>query len=306
MTSSVTEEKTLLQFLIDLLTDDDAREAFQQDPEHALQAAGLGDVSVEEVKELLPIVLHHVDPHCVADYESHCDEPDCYEAPTAWCEPEQEGCHYPSEDHHSSNIESVITHITYVRNHYSTTNNINVFENETNIWSGGGDVYFDQDIDYTSANLSGDHPVFIGGDNNGIVTNGDGNVTGDGNQVSGQGSTTAFGEGSAYSGDIHADNGGAIAFGEGDATATQENTDSHDDNHVDNSHQDNSTDASTHDSGNTIDSGNTVDSGNTDNSSTDNSDNSQDNHSEDNHSEDNDVDNSQQDNHVDEGFHFPI
>ena len=285
MTSTAIEEKTLLEFLIELLTNDEAREAFQQDPHGALEAAGLGDVSVEEVKDLLPLVLHHVDPECVAHYEENCDEPDCYEAPTAWCEPEQEGCHYPSVDYHQSNVESVITHITYVSNHYSTVNNVTIFENETNIWSGGGDVYFDQDIDFTSANL-GDGAVFVGGDNNGTLTHGDDNLTlhGDGNQVAGQGSTAAFGAGSAYSGDIEARDGGAISFGAGDATATQENVDesvndSNNDNSHDNptfvdSHDDNSvvTDASTNDSGNTIDSGNTDSS--TNDSGNDNSDNS--------------------------------
>ena len=49
--------QTLHDFTLNLLGDLDAREAFQLDPEGALEAAGLGDISPVDVQEILPLVL---------------------------------------------------------------------------------------------------------------------------------------------------------------------------------------------------------------------------------------------------------
>lgn len=48
---------TLHAFTLTLLGDLDARAEFQADPEGCLEAAGLGDISVAEVHEILPLVL---------------------------------------------------------------------------------------------------------------------------------------------------------------------------------------------------------------------------------------------------------
>ncbi|MGW6933192.1 IniB N-terminal domain-containing protein [Lentzea sp. NPDC054927] len=52
-----TQTTTLHDFTLNLLSDLDAREAFQVDPEGCLEAAGLGDISVTDVHEILPLVL---------------------------------------------------------------------------------------------------------------------------------------------------------------------------------------------------------------------------------------------------------
>ncbi|MFD5829728.1 IniB N-terminal domain-containing protein [Lentzea sp. NPDC060358] len=49
--------QTLHDFTLNLLGDLDAREAFQVDPEGALAAAGLGDISPVDIQEILPLVL---------------------------------------------------------------------------------------------------------------------------------------------------------------------------------------------------------------------------------------------------------
>lgn len=52
-----TQQTTLHDFTLTLLSDLDARLAFQADPEGCLAAAGLGDISVTDVHDILPLVL---------------------------------------------------------------------------------------------------------------------------------------------------------------------------------------------------------------------------------------------------------
>lgn len=52
-----TQQTTLHDFTLTLLSDLDARFAFQVDPEGCLEAAGLGDISVTDVHDILPLVL---------------------------------------------------------------------------------------------------------------------------------------------------------------------------------------------------------------------------------------------------------
>ncbi len=56
-TTVQTEQITLHDFTLGLLTDLDAREAFQQDPLGCLEAAGLSDITAGDVHEILPLVL---------------------------------------------------------------------------------------------------------------------------------------------------------------------------------------------------------------------------------------------------------
>ncbi|MEU7478061.1 IniB N-terminal domain-containing protein [Lentzea sp. NPDC042327] len=48
---------TLHDFTLSLLSDLDAREAFQLDPQGVLESAGLGDITPGEIQEILPLVL---------------------------------------------------------------------------------------------------------------------------------------------------------------------------------------------------------------------------------------------------------
>jgi hypothetical protein len=56
-TTVQTEQITLHDFTLGLLTDLDAREAFQQDPLGCLEAAGLSDITAGDVHDILPLVL---------------------------------------------------------------------------------------------------------------------------------------------------------------------------------------------------------------------------------------------------------
>ncbi|MFU8853953.1 IniB N-terminal domain-containing protein [Micromonospora sp. SL1-18] len=57
---SVDASQTLHDFVLNLLTDPDARSAFDLDPEGALQAAGLTDVTAADVQDVVPLVVDYV------------------------------------------------------------------------------------------------------------------------------------------------------------------------------------------------------------------------------------------------------
>ena len=52
--------QTLHDFVFNLLTDVDARSAFELDPEGALHAAGLADITVADVQDVVPLVVDYV------------------------------------------------------------------------------------------------------------------------------------------------------------------------------------------------------------------------------------------------------
>jgi hypothetical protein len=250
---------TLLEFLRNLIWNDDAREEFADDPEKALDEAGLGHLSADDVHDALLLMQ---EDNQDADFSRNYDTGgnDIHIAA-------------PEPVHHGDgDSESAVEYINrYITNNYVDDRDT-IIDNSVNqqIDTGGGD--FDQDIDIDSVVASGDGSVAAGDDieDSNIVTGdgntvGDGNVTGDGNVVGddneaviGDGNTSSFGDGDATSvevgGDLSADDGSAISIG-GDASV--DNTD----NSVEDSFNDNS-DHSVEDSFN-------------DNSSyTDNSDNS--------------------------------
>lgn len=51
--------QTLHDFVLDLLTDPDARSAFELDPEGTLRSAGLDDLTVADVQDVVPLVLDY-------------------------------------------------------------------------------------------------------------------------------------------------------------------------------------------------------------------------------------------------------
>jgi hypothetical protein len=55
--------QTLHDFVLNLLTDPDARSAFDLDPESALHAAGLTDVTAADVQDVVPLVVDSVPVH---------------------------------------------------------------------------------------------------------------------------------------------------------------------------------------------------------------------------------------------------
>ena len=210
-------EKSLIQFILDLLKDPKALAEFKEDPHGMLAQCGLSEVSADDVRDALVLAQDNDDVSFDRDYNTGGGHGG-------------HGHHTPPPPpvHHGEDPVKYID--KYVTNNHYTTNiddRDTIIDNSVNqnIDTGGGD--FDQTIDIRSTSASGDGAVAVGGDNNAPVTTGNGNVVGEGNQVvSGDGNTTAFGEGSAYNtGDISASKGGAVSLG-GEANGSHDATDS--------------------------------------------------------------------------------
>lgn len=65
--------QTLHDFTLNLLSDPQARSAFQTDPQGALNAAGLGDLTGGDVHEILPLVLDYAPGQGLGDLDSTLD-----------------------------------------------------------------------------------------------------------------------------------------------------------------------------------------------------------------------------------------
>jgi hypothetical protein len=231
-------DMTLLEFLRSLIWNDEAREDFAENPEKALDDAGLGHLSSDDVHDAL-VLMQEDNQDASFDRNYDTGGNDIHIAAP-------EPVHHDGDD-----SESAVEYINrYITNNYVDDRDT-ITDNSVNqqIDTGGGD--FDQDIDIDSTVASGDGAVAAGDDieDSEIVTgddntvgdgniNGDGNITGDGNDaVIGDGNTSSFGDGDATSteidGDVSVDDGGSFAIG-GDSSV--DNTD----NSVEDSYNDNS------------------------------------------------------------------
>ncbi|MCD2197861.1 IniB N-terminal domain-containing protein [Actinomycetospora endophytica] len=223
----MSEHKTLLQFLLDLLHDKSALADFREDPQQSLHAAGLDHVCVQDIQDLLPVVLEKADPEKCAKYEDDCDKGDCHDDAPKHHDPHHHNGHHWNDDpghddhkwhDHDSEIDKVVTHLNYVTNNYSFDSHDTVFNttNVTKIWADHGAKV---DVTNQTQNAS-DGGVNVGHDNNAPIATGGHNQIGDGNMQSGDGSTTAFGAGSALS-HVGANDGGALSVN-GPATGNSE------------------------------------------------------------------------------------
>jgi hypothetical protein len=257
------ETLSLLEFIRDLLSDDQLRQDFSQNPEATLASHGLSDLSADDVHDALVLA----EDNQTADFSRHFDVGN--------------GGFTVPPVHHSAGVDNHHEAISYldnfVTNNFVTDNSIN-----QQIDTDGGD--FDQDIDVHNATANGAGAVAVGGDvddspittgngntdgdgnvnGNGNITgdgndgnltgSGDGNVVGNGNQaVTGDHNTTAFGGGDATNvGDVHVGDGGAFGVGSGTVAVDNSDNSQHDSGNVDNSqHNSGNDDHSIHDSGNT-------------------------------------------------------
>jgi hypothetical protein len=213
---------SLLEFLRSLIFDDQAREAFQENPEQALDDAGLGHLSAEDVSDALVMMQDDSqDADFSREYNTGGNEINIA-APQ------------PVEHGDDGDSESAVEYISkYITNNYVTNEGDTITDNSINqqIDTGGGD--FDQNIDIDSTVASGDGAVAAGddiedstittgndntiGDNN-IEGDGNASISGDGNSaVIGNGNTTGFGDGDVSSteidGNVNVDDGSSFAIG---------------------------------------------------------------------------------------------
>ena len=227
----MSEHKTLLQFLLDLLHDKQAQADFKEDPQGALHDAGLDHVCVQDIQHLLPVVLEKVDPEKCAKYEDDCDNGHCHDDQAKHQDHDghrDHGHDHHDDDHkwhdHDNEIDKVVTHLNYVVNNYSYDSHDTIYNtnNVTKIWADHG---ANVDVNNETHNV-GAGGVDVEGNNSGPITTGHGNVVGDGNQIADHGANAAFGAGSTALSNVGANDGGAINTGAG-GSASGSHTDAH-------------------------------------------------------------------------------
>ena len=245
----VTEARTILQFLLDLLRDPSAQAAFAADPQGTLAAAGLDSMCFADVRDALPLVMDHAPASVAARYDDDLRavtastaavvvDPDHDWDRPAWSHHDDHGHHWtpgPVPPHHAPEIEKVVSHLNWVTNNYSfDSHDANFTTALDQHIIAGGDVT--TTVDTHPQVASGDGAVAVGGDLTAPVATGAGAVAGQGNLVNHAG-TAAFGAGDATSvgGSVGASHGGAVSltapatgneqdsaatsFGAGDATS---------------------------------------------------------------------------------------
>ncbi|WP_028923391.1 IniB N-terminal domain-containing protein [Pseudonocardia acaciae] len=193
-------DSTLLDWIMSLLRDPEARADFQADPQGYAADNGLANLSAADVHDALTLIADN--QSAGYDHRHGGDN----------------GVHYPPPRHPDHNDGDGASYLNnYVTNNYTTiedhSTNIDNSVHQ-NIDTDGGD--FDQVIDNDPVVASGDGSVASGGDiRDSDITTGDGNVVGDGNQVvSGHGNTTAFGSGDATDASFE-----GARFGDGSAVS---------------------------------------------------------------------------------------
>ena len=192
-------QTSLLDWLLSLLRDPQAREAFQDDPQRYLERCGFDHASGADLQDALTLISDddsHRDHRGGGHHESHYPPPHHY-------------------SHHSSPAHYLHDYIT---NNYTTIqeHNTNIDDSvHQHVDTHGGD--FNQTIDNDPVVASGDGAVAARGNiDHSTLTSGDGNVVGDGNHaVTGNDNTTSFGSGSANDSDIS-----HSRFGDGSGVST--------------------------------------------------------------------------------------
>jgi hypothetical protein len=202
-------DTNLLEWILSLLRDPEARADFLADPNGYANDHGFSNLSSADVHDAL----------CLASDNDHAHS--------------DHGVHYPAPkhyDHNSDDHDGSHYLRNYITNNYTQIDEHNTYVDDSvhqNIDTDGGD--FHQTIDNDPVIASGDGAVAAGGDiRDSTVTTGDGNVVGDGNHaVTGDNNTTAFGSGNATNADLgnsHFGDGGSLSIG-GDASGHNENND---------------------------------------------------------------------------------
>jgi hypothetical protein len=202
--------QSLLEFILNLLRDSDAKAAFVADPQKALTDAGLGEVCSEDVSDAMSYVAEYHPVTFVGDRENHPEN--TYVSPhTTGDRPD----HNYGPDPHANAVHQ----LEYITNNYSYTDSHDTVVDKSvhqNLWNEGT---LNQRFDDHSVTAT-DHSVAAGHDIDGPVANGNDNVLGDGNSL---GNTSHLDDHSvrdSFTGNNIADHGG-VAGHDNDGNATE-------------------------------------------------------------------------------------
>ncbi|MBV9161910.1 MAG: IniB N-terminal domain-containing protein [Pseudonocardiales bacterium] len=200
--------QSLLDFILNLLRDSDAKAAFVANPDQALADAGLSDVCSEDVSDAMSYVSEYHPVSYVGDREYNLGNTNYhpetnYQPDTNW-----------RPDPHATAVQQ----LEYISNNYSYADShdtvIDKSVNES-IWNEGSLTQRFDDHSVTAT----DHSVAAGRDITGNVANGDHDIVGDGNSV---GNTSHWDDHSvrdSFNGNNIADHGG-VAGHDNDGNAT--------------------------------------------------------------------------------------
>jgi hypothetical protein len=209
---------SLLDWILSLLRDPEARAQFQNDPDAYAAHHGFQNLTSADVHDALCLIADNDS----ASYDHKFSQSaDVHYPPPPHLE-------HHDHDHGGHDAAQYLNH--YITNNYKVVDQHNTYVDDSvhqKVDTHGGD--FHQHIDNDPVIASGDGAVAAGGDiRDSTVTTGDHNVVGDHNQaVTGDHDTTSFGSGNATSADLgnsHFGDGGALSIG-GDAHGHAEDND---------------------------------------------------------------------------------
>ncbi len=177
--------QSLLDFILNLMGNDDAKAAFAANPERALADAGLSNVCSEDVSDAMSYVAEYHPVTFVGDRSYDVgDSRVSQHASSGRFDGSGDGDDrgYRPEHHDGDSHAAAVQQLDYITNNYSYADShdtvIDKSVNQT-IWNKGD---LSQRFDDHSVTAT-DHSVAAGRDINGDVANGDDNVVGHDNTV---------------------------------------------------------------------------------------------------------------------------
>ncbi len=205
--------QSLLEFILNLLRDSNAKTAFIADPEKALADAGLSGVCGKDVADAMSYVAEYHPVTFVGDRDRN-------DSNTNIAHDTNVAHHGGDDSYHPDPHATAVQQLEYVTNNYSYIDNHDTVIDKSvhqDIWNEG---ILTQSFDDHSVTAT-DHSVAAGRDIDGNVTNGNDNVVGDGNYL-GNTTTTRWEDHStndSFNGSNVADRGG-VAGTNNDGTVT--------------------------------------------------------------------------------------
>lgn len=209
----MTTAPSLLEFILNLLRDSDAKAAFIANPDQALADAGLSDVCCEDVSDAMSYVAEYHPVSFVGNREYHLGNTNLSQ------HTDGDG---PDHGYRPDLHASAVHQLEYITTNYAYTDSHDTVIDKSvnqNIWNQGTLAQRFDDHSVTAT----DHSMAAGRDITGDLANGNGNVVGEGNSV---GNATHYDDHfddhslrDSFNGDNIADHGG-IAGHDNDGNAT--------------------------------------------------------------------------------------
>jgi hypothetical protein len=250
--------QSLLDFILNLMRDDQAKAAFVADPDRALADAGLSSVCSEDVSDAMSYVAEYHPVTFVGDRSYNVGNSEVSQHASSHHFDGSRGDDdrgYRPEHHDGDSHAAAVRQLDYITNNYSYNDSHDTVIDKSvnqNIWNKGE---LSQSFDDHSATAT-DHSVAAGRNINGDVANGDDNVVGRDNTVG----NTIHSDDHAITGSFNganiADHGGIAGTGnDGNVTNPQNSNVATNGSKIDNSTyaDDSRTDINSHNTNKSID-----------------------------------------------------